>query len=749
MVFDFDDQTDEEGPYSIVSMEVAARRNLSLVTPDDPIQTFAPDSCLWIAAGGLSRRPSTRPSGGWREWSRGKLRNVRSILDVVAQATEPRPTTAIVFGGDPPYVESLVQALDESFRERLAVVVAAEEGGRLAERLADLTPARIELSFGQFATAVREAGMEPIPDRGAVRLPRLDGGTEMVPATDMPWLGSELELVHAGAEVGGQAGEEDARDFLRGLSLTWYAVAMQAPVQRDITSRLVQDVRSALGSRNAQRINLFHRPGAGGSTVGRVVLWELHNEFPCVLVKRQISGDTIDRLRYLFDLTSMPVLVLLESASSAPDMRERLFDSARVLNLPITLLQIERRNNRGSGERASFLDALLTNSETFRFIEKYKPYAPKDRLSSLQKILNERDTKPRNPFFIALTTFGRDFASLESYVARATRDLSPGQRACLLFAAMSYHFGQASIPMQILGSILGLPSRRLVRYEDVVSPDLTDLLVEEPRGSIRPIHELVAEELVVNLLGMRAGAREAWRNAVADAAIELAGHCADLQPLPGGGVGDFVRQVFTARETSDTPAGDESPRFGFSPLVGAVNSPEGQERVLTAITELFPEEPQFWAHLGRYLSYERADFGRARRALDEALRLAPDDSVIVNMSAMSIRSEVYDRLDQIARQHGSPAPSSDAIRSLTDSAAATFARAREIDPRDEHNYVAEIQMNIRVINRCAVLSSSEGIPRFLSLPGNGWFRLLFDRACELADRMDDIRGGGARSGFHR
>ena len=53
---------------------------------------------------------------------------------------------------------------------------------------------------------------------------------------------------------------------------------------RDITPKLDERVRQALSLRRPYRINLYHAPGAGGTTLAKRIIWNLHRQYPCVLL---------------------------------------------------------------------------------------------------------------------------------------------------------------------------------------------------------------------------------------------------------------------------------------------------------------------------------------------------------------------------------------------------------------------------------------------------------------------------------
>ena len=68
----------------------------------------------------------------------------------------------------------------------------------------------------------------------------------------------------------------------------------------------------------------------------------------------------------------------------------------------------------------------------------------------------------------------------------------------------------------------------------------------------------------------------------------------------------------------------------YTELLQNMSSP-GRVEVLRALVQAFPQEPHYWGHLGRLLSYDAYDFAGALQASDKAISLAPRDSVLHHM----------------------------------------------------------------------------------------------------------------------
>ena len=268
---------------------------------------------------------------------------------------------------------------------------------------------------------------------------------------------------------------------------------------------------------------------------------------------------------------------------------------------------------------------------------------------------------------------------------------------------------------------------------DIMDGVVEDLFVNF-KGKIRPIHDLIAEEILRQLLGQDL-ADENWRTGLADAALTLAEICAEQATTSGTQASDLLHTVLLERHTEDYDA-------DFSRLLGDISSPEAKERVLTTLTELFPYEPHFWAHLGRFRSLVTRNHQLAHESHRTALDLAEDAATLHHMAGMSLRAQLYDLLGM----NDLNSSLEQNIRSLVDEAADRFGTARKLDRRNEHGYIAHVQMLERVINHAAIRQGFRYQTHdFLIKPQNGWYLRLLDQAEELLVDLTIARGGDSPS----
>ena len=733
IIVDFDTRTDIDGNYAVAREPFGQRQALQLSALDDSV-SMTRRSTVWVAAAGLESRPTTNPSGNWRDWNRSKVPQFESTISDLATITEPSPVTLVIFGGEANYVSTTCEIVDRVLAHRVDYVFASPDLNQYSEIAERFNASTVCIVLPEVCQGLRELQ----PDSGLVEeilFPKLKGGTAVIAPDRARWMEEQLELVHC--NVGVSADEQtDGSLFLKGATVGWYDLyAGSVDVERDVTTKLEQGIRQELEARATRRVNLWHWPGAGGTTVARRIAWNIHRTFPTVVTREIQPQETAERLRHLFGVTRMPILVVIDLPGVTKEVVDRLYDELRRSHTHAVLFNVERRFDSGVGSSTYYLDAMLTNTEAFKLSEVLAARLP-ERRSYLKSLITDPDRRKRSPFYFGLTAYGRDFQGLESYVKARLSQASDPVRSAVLFMAFAYYYGQISLSLQTFGPVFSIPASKLIMISRIIPDYVRELLVEDDVGA-RPTHYLIAEEILHQELGRLSNDRRNWRVGLADLATRFIDLLAALPHRVRGTTSDMLRAVLIERGSAESPAGPWDTEF--SPLLENVPSVDGRRRILDHLTGEFPEEPHFWAHLGRFYSRVDRDHDKAQTAHQTALELLPNDPLLHHMAGMGWRAELYDMLDSVNSDFGGELEAS--LLNIVDEASREFESSRSLDRRSEYSYISQVQMILRVVGTASKAKSFQHeVIKFLTLPGNDSYRELVDQAQNLLSDLELIKG---------
>jgi tetratricopeptide (TPR) repeat protein len=744
-VFDFDPESESHGLLSIVRSSLEARRALHLVVKSDR-PAFNPDgSTYWYFARGLVGRGDTLVDGNWREWKNAYGRDLNEQLRRLSAAISPAPVVCVVIWKGPDFIRHLQSVLEATvvvFDTAIDFVIATDDPAAVGHVAEELSATVVDIPVHQLCHGLNALYAERTGQaQQDINLPSSSGAPIALDPRDRAWLEEELELVHLGAGTVRPADRELGRDFLRGGELTWYEAALHWDVDRTKTRQIAGQIKREMDRSRAIRLNLFHAPGAGGTTVARRLTWDFHHDYPCVLLRRSTPPETAERLYRLSSITGLPVLVAADGAHVSDREMDELYNHVRSRHIPAVLLQVLRRfQHHEDRERSFYLPARLTAPEASRFVDVFSRIDP-TKSRDLERIAASTDDRTCTPFYFGLQAFGAEFLGIESFVAARIEGLSEVQKEVLCYVAIGHHYGQRPINAQGFADLVGLPRSKVLRLERLFPEGTLDLLVNTDDGYWRTAHDLVAVELLTVLFASPGADRRLWKQRLSGLAIKFAAICRQGPGVPSDEFLELARRVFIYRDNADLLGSERSATRAFSQLIQDIPSREGRLRLLRELVELFPDEAHFWAHLGRFEAIEMEDHDAALVAIDRAIALKGDDHVLHHMRGMAIRYQIND----LVREGSDIGDLADLARA----AAESFEKAREIDPEKEHGYISEAQMIVHVLDYAnRKTAASGGAVRFVSLAStNSYLREAWERAEDLLEQVRRNREGEGPSTY--
>ena len=312
-VADFDTRSDTDGILASVRPTIERNRSLHIRVKGDPRTSRSPSvTTTWFFARGLDGRSGSMPSGGIREWRREYRQVLREEFHSLAGELTPAAVHVTVLWRNPElneFLAEVLRSLDESFQDYFRPVFVTEIPSVCESIASEFNAPIMEMSLHEFARGVQQIAEAKQPERpGDVMLPAASGVPVPLDPHTANWIAEEIELV----QLGDPEAEGDFSTFLRGGTVTWGELDRNLDARRGVQTRLTETVRRDLENNRITRVNLFHGPGAGGTTVGRRVAWELHEEYASGLLKRTVPMETADRLARLHEKTQGPVLLVAD-----------------------------------------------------------------------------------------------------------------------------------------------------------------------------------------------------------------------------------------------------------------------------------------------------------------------------------------------------------------------------------------------------------------------------------------------------
>jgi tetratricopeptide (TPR) repeat protein len=751
LVLDFDFQIDISG--LLYEVQGRLKRSLHTVVKRERPTINPQGTTYWFFVRGLDGREGTLEIGDYKAWKKHYKGEIGEQLRNFAKVVNPVPVTCIVLWYQDPHLahhlQSILSSIEEAFENAVEFVIVTSYPGELQGIQNEVDAEIINISIHELCS-----GLDVLISTGEgseaneYLLPSSSNAPIRLNSDDRKWLEEELEIVHLNTGVTApELHELVGRRFLCGAEITWHELSLHCDVVRDKTEKVKSQVEIELSRRRAWRVNLYHEAGAGGTTVARRILWELHNKFPCLILRRSKPLETSERLFRLATLTGQPILLLVDSSQIPERQVDELYNYIRSRQLSVVILHVQRRlNQQTEKERVIYLEALLSNKECWQFVEKFSQFEPAKRSDLERLVSNNSQSKSRTAFYFGLQTFGREFLGLERYIGHRLENLSSEQKSILLFLSISHHYAQYSVRSQAFAEFLGIPPNRTVNLREAFSSceEALDLLIEVEGKSWRTTHNLIAQEILEQELTNPGSDRRTWKQNLSNLARSFAEFCRGNSLVPSEEMLELVRRTFIYRNNLDVLGTERvaAPALqSSSQLLQDIPSPEGRLEILRQLTKLYAEEAHFWAHLGRFYASQSKDYIRALACIEQGISLTnAKDPVLHHMKGMAIRNQI----DNLVAEKSE-------IQTVVDSAkvsSSSFEDARNLSPDDEHGYISEVQLLVKVLDYAGT-KHVNGIISYLATPGIDPFLLdSFERAEDLLEQVRRNREGqGEPSSF--
>ncbi|XP_062611409.1 uncharacterized protein LOC134273231 [Saccostrea cucullata] len=451
---------------------------------------------------------------------------------------------------------------------------------------------------------------------------------------------------------------EEEKHFYRGGNLHWFALYLAGAghfdAERDLTTNIVRRIKHFfLEPFKSGKITIYHAPGAGGSTLGQRVLWELRSMTPCGQVQmnsRTSVQDIVDRIKILFEKTNLPVVLLVDGEDQQRfTYLHKFLERAHLI---VILLHIKRctkpRKTVSLKETEFWLAGTVSSNEAnkigIKFSNQCDSPEKKDQIDNLVK--DVADGKDHLMYEFGMVAFLSEFKGVRSFVRgylqldkNPTEKLLPWQKI-IGYLSLVYYYGQTSMPCQFFSTLLGLPPNYDVTMEDFPFPVqmfIVSCSNENKRNTIRICHYTVAKEILEYMLTWNKNKMGKCDSSGLSITARyelyefLTMFLEDIKAkkiksiVKSGVIADILRRTLIFRDNQDVGDNEVPGKRKLSRLMADIECKAPyMERIdiLKRLTDIFPEDANFHAHLGRMYSICRPeDEKRAENCFIQAVDL--------------------------------------------------------------------------------------------------------------------------------
>ncbi|SDF04458.1 hypothetical protein [Rhodospira trueperi] len=645
--------------------------------------------------------------------------------------------------------KSVVETLDEVLSEAIAKFVALAQtnsgrDGQLRElEKLEITVIKANGGLSTLALATTLMRGEHDFDDERIRIPiaKERGGQDdtqlEISTEDASQFLEDFDVLHDG--MGAERFiEGDFENFVRGHEISWHGVRKGQAVERDHVTILKRKVRENIVAEHCRILHVWHPPGAGGTTLGRVVAWSFRNKYPTISVKRW-SRHLPTRIHLLSTYSNMPVLILLDGRiSSSGEVRElqKILSSQHIKAL---LLYVRRKSSNTEVTGPDLLiEEQLSAYETEDFFEMYSHFCDQSARDTLRNLIDSGNYRYRTPFVFGVTVFGGGYSPIKDRVKEVFDEGNARLKKLLIILSIVAKFSEVKCPIAVGKSILGLNNRNRIRLREEIDSVGSSLLDMDNRD-MWVLHPVIADEILEKAFSViNVQLDDRWLSFLPDYLLSLIDATSDAESIPDE-FNNFMQELFIQRDFDSSNQ--------FSQLVERMDVENGR-KILERLTQKFPRQAHFFHHLARFKN--RKLHLTMRECLDDiniAIDLDSCNALHYHGLGLIYRSEVYNICEQL-RDTDVAAYSVimsyfQELKNNHKSAEEAFNVARSLDIGNEYAFVSDIQMKTRIVEAFVSTTTGNNFAVFLRSdePYVKWCSDLLCASKDLMMQLDRVQIG--------
>lgn len=687
----------------------------------------------WVFMNGIVDDPKNMPQADMPLQRRVINRKLLPLIEAF-HAEYYKPACVIVLGCDkyPKSTFTVLQALSSAYDDKdVYFHIIGNNDFALSgeEDFSHFT--RYDMTVHEFILSLRNELTENISQVGdSKKLPCASSVSGIISEALYKETADYIEPVYFGIENSDEVIENSESyyyDFYIGKrEITWRMLADEIDLPRSEWSRANEsEIRKKLTVGGHTVLKKYYEPGLGGTTYIHRLAFDLHGDYPTVLVHNYIYDNTAKAIRKLYDCCKLPMLILIDGNKVSEDNVMQLQHELGNENFSFCIVYICRNSN---GKTGDLILGRLKNRECNQLREKLLKYIPEnangqEQLQRLDAcIAKPEGDEEHTPFVLSMYAFNREFYGIRNFVKNTLKEIANHELSSkfkkILFALALADWAIPDVPAEYFDSaFLSNESRLMCNPDYPIAPLIANNMDDRQSPlTFRIRYHLYSDEILriasgsgdyISFLRLR------------DPIIEF---IKSARPNPNivanRSIVDLLTKMFVSRAVNIDGNNAKYSRL-IERLVSEVKSYLSDNvdttsdmvvAVLRQLVETFPEEAHFWGHLARYYFYSRHDYASGFEAIDTGLKVAKENNELgltslYHMKGMGyvvyITHELLGSLYSLTKKE--PSESLPEIRKLVSEmpdkiaqACMYFQKARKANPDDIHAHVAECKMRINI-----------------------------------------------------
>jgi len=440
----------------------------------------------------------------------------------------------------------------------------------------------------------------------------------------------------------------DCNDYYKGDLINFSYLDQDCLISRQKESNVLYDINKLLETTKVNKIYyLLSEAGAGSTSLGYKLLWNLKEKYPCLHLMNYKKKYTYLFLQYLYTTTKTPLVIFIDINLNDENIKTL---TTELENQQIKFLFIR-------------VIRFLTEKETKQYINGYRHHyhllidsldANESKnlynklislnLSRKESLLNVKNSPKPSLFKYLFSTFRDEYKNIDIYIKNKLLSLSPFQKNRLKHLSLIQYFTGINVSIYFLTKSNNKYS--LFDKNSTIEP----LIHYSDEYEIKIIHNLVAKKILTFLTGLTD--ENLLHQKIKELSLSLLDFIDTEFPSDKNNknILEIINSLFIRRKIKlyDTDSTNNMNRH-YTELLDKT-SIDDREEIFIKLINIYPENSHFLAHFGRFYSVDRKNITFALDYIDKAISISEKentegqhDSILYHIKGMVYFREILQR----------------------------------------------------------------------------------------------------------
>lgn len=472
-----------------------------------------------------------------------------------------------------------------------------------------------------------------------ITIPAIGGVRKVISSDNYNFIKTTVSVLHNKVmQYEGYVDENEKSSFYYGKKIIWQAIEEKLYVEREEYVEIKKELENKLKEDNSQfMLQIKHTPGAGASTLCRILCWEYRNRYPVVIVEK-MSGNVIECLQQLYSLSGLHILLYADGEFSRNDV-DQILRQSRYRGIKIGIIfplryyrNLEREKEKSAEKENQIMLSILSADDALNYSREYsrqmrilKNY-PEEMMHTREENMQNLARKHslinyRLPFFFGINAFEEDFLNIQDYLKHVLAHVKSDEvvnKVVNYIALITYYTEEDGLNISYVKKILKADKKMTLKDMLQIINGSINNFVYYLDGVFKICHSVVAYDILVNQFEMESVEYEAFLEQFVRDICNCEGKNKISDRLDS-----LLMNLFIKRDIEGDVA-DNLRRKNFSPIVLSMENSNLQEKFFAFLSQELPKNAHFRQHYGRLIIYNDPDnLEGAKEQFDTAIALDP------------------------------------------------------------------------------------------------------------------------------